>query len=364
MKDVNAIQHGIDNLLENCLELEPGQSLSIIREPSDLDYYSPTLPDAIAARAAEAGVKVEMIFAPFNEATETLPNNIAAALEKSDKGLFLARIGDQVRFSTLMHRSDIAMCCALDEETFGTDFCGADYRFFLKLKRKVNEAVFDRKMITIRCREGTHLVGISPPTHVGDDTGDVGLKLFPMNIFRPVDASTFSGRIAISKWLSPTGSRFYEPASVLINGVVFANVRDGRIVSFEGDQNDVEKVESHYQFVAEKYNIDRSVIHSWHAGIHPQNGYAGLAADDLTRWSGSAFGNPRYLHLHSCGNYAPGEICISVFDPTITADDTVLWDKGRLSFADTPEIRELIRGYPGIAPLFDKPQHDFGLGEN
>lgn len=364
MNSTNAIQTGIDNLLENCLELDSGQSLSIIREPPDLDYYSPTLPDTIAERAAEAGIKVEVIVAPFNEATETLPDSIAAAIEKSDKGLFLARIGDQVRFSTLLHRSDIAMCCALDEETFGTDFCGADYRFFLKLKRKVNEAVFGRKMITIRCREGTHLVGISPPTRAGDDTGDVGLKRFPMNIFRPVDASTFSGRIAMSKWLSPTGSRFYEPSGVLINGVVFANVNNGRIIGFEGDRNDVEKIESHYQFVAEKYNIDRDVIHSWHAGIHPQNGYARLAADDLTRWSGSAFGNPRYLHLHTCGDYAPGEICISVFDPTIIADDTVLWDKGRLSFADTPEIRKLIHGHPGMAQLFDKPQHDFGLGES
>lgn len=122
MNSTNAIQTGIDNLLENCLELDSGQSLSIIREPPDLDYYSPTLPDTIAERAAEAGIKVEVIVAPFNEATETLPDSIAAAIEKSDKGLFLARIGDQVRFSTLLHRSDIAMCCALDEETFGTDF--------------------------------------------------------------------------------------------------------------------------------------------------------------------------------------------------------------------------------------------------
>jgi hypothetical protein len=27
-----------------------------------------------------------------------------------------------------------------------------------------------------------------------------------------------------------------------------------------------------------------------------------------------AFANPRYLHFHTCGNYAPGEIAWSLFD--------------------------------------------------
>lgn len=363
MNVASAIKSGIDNLLENCLELTPGQSLTIIREPSDLDYFSPTLPDTIAARAAEVGITIKMVVAPFHEATETLPDIISTAIERSHKALFLARIGDQVRFSGLLNHGGIAMCCALDEQTFATDFCSADYRFFVMLKHKVNEAVFGHKTITIRCREGTHLVGVSPPSYADDDAYDVGFKRFPLNIFRPVDASTFSGRLAISKWLNPTGSRFYQPDGVLIDGVVFANVQNGRITNFEGNRNDVEKIESHYEFVSERYNIDGSIIHSWHAGIHPQNGYAGLAADNLTRWSGAAFGNPRYLHLHSCGNYPPGEICISVFDPTIIADDTVLWDNGRLALADTSEIRALMQAHPGMTTLFDNPQRDFGLGE-
>lgn len=364
MTSQTAIKSGVDNLLSNCLEMQAGQSLAIIREPADLDYYSHTLPDIIAARAVERGIDVRLVDAPFRETIDKLPTNVAIAIERSNKSLFLARIGDQVRFSNLCSPGSTAMCYALDEETFGTDFCGADYRFFCALKQKINMAIFGGKQITIRCREGTYLVGNSPVVSENDENGDVSVKRFPMSVFQPVDASSFSGRIAISKWLTPTGSRFYQPASVLLDGVVFANVYKGRIVDFNGSQSDVEKVNSHYQYVAERYDIDRNIIHSWHAGIHPQNGYSRLAVDNLTRWSGSAFGNPRHLHLHTCGNYAPGEICISLFDPTIIVEDSVLWDRGRLLFADTPDIRNLMKDYPGIAPMFDKPAVDFGLGEN
>ena len=184
-----------------------------------------------------------------------------------------------------------------------------------------------------------------------------------MSVFRPVPASTFSGRLALTKWLTQTGSRYYQPDSVLIDGVVLALVEEGRIVDFEGEESEVRKVRAHYDFVAEKYGIDGDVVHSWHAGIHPQNGYTGLAVDNLTRWSGSAFGNPRYLHFHSCGNYAPGEICMSVFDPSISVDGVEMWREGKFDFADTPEVQALLAEYPGMRELFDRPQRDYGLGE-
>ena len=184
-----------------------------------------------------------------------------------------------------------------------------------------------------------------------------------MTVFRPVPANTFSGRLALSKWLSLTGSRYYQPDSVLIDGVVIALIEDGRIVGFEGNEREVSKIRAHYDFVAEKYDIDGDIVHSWHAGIHPHNGYVGLAVDNLARWSGSAFGNPRYLHFHTCGDYAPGEICMSVFDPSVSVDGVKMWRNGTLDFADTPEVRALQAEYPGMRELFDRPVLEYGLGE-
>lgn len=358
------LQAGIDNLLFNCIEANAGESLAIIREQGGGDYYSATLADVIAAHGRNRALDVMIIDAPFVEDASEFPTDISRAMDAVDHTLFLARIGDQVRFTDLGGAGTKTMSYALDEQSFASAFCGADYRFFLNLKSLVNSAVFGEKRITITCASGTDLVGISPPDPGDDGIGDVSLRRFPMTVFRPVSANTFSGRLALSKWLSVTGSRYYQPDSVLIDGVVIALIEDGRIVGFEGNEREVRKIRDHYEFVAGKYGIDGDIVHSWHAGIHPQNGYVGLAVDNLTRWSGSAFGNPRYLHFHTCGDYAPGEICLSVFDPSISVDGVKMWRNGTLDFADTPEVRALQAKYPGMRELFERPVLDYGLGES
>ena len=84
------------------------------------------------------------------------------------------------------------------------------------------------------------------------------------------------------------------------------------------------KIDNHYNYVSKKYKIDKDVIHSWHCGIH-----GGLLTDTINEndpdyWSNTVFGNPKYLHFHTCGNYAPGEICLMVENQTIAVSYTHL----------------------------------------
>ncbi len=363
MNTPSPIQEGIDNLLDNCMEAKPGDLLTIVSEQGKDGYYSEKLDRIIAARARERLLDVTIVAAPVVEEAKSFPTSITHAMEAADHTLFLARIGDQVRFTELGGKGTKTMCYALDENTFGTPYCSANHHFFLQFKALVNKALFGNKKITITCASGTQLVGTSPPDPGDDDAGDVSVRRFPMTVFRPIPANTFSGKIAMSKWLCPTGSRLYQPNCTKIDGVVMAQVEHGRLTKFEGDEREVTKIRAHYDAVAEKYSIDRDVIHSWHAGIHPQNGYHGLAVDDLARWGGSAFGNPRYLHLHTCGNYAPGEICVSVFDPSIAVDGEELWRDGSLKFSELPEVQALFDEYPGMRALFEQPMMEYGLGD-
>ena len=110
MNSTNAIQTGIDNLLENCLELDSGQSLSIIREPPDLDYYSPTLPDTIAERAAEAGIKVEIIVAPFNEAPKHSQTALPPLLKNLTRDFFWRALA--IRFDSALFCIGATLPCA------------------------------------------------------------------------------------------------------------------------------------------------------------------------------------------------------------------------------------------------------------
>lgn len=354
---------GVENLLLNCIEAKQGDSLAIITEDSG-DYFSPSLGENIATLARSYSLEPRIVSTSFVEDATILPQQISDVLNDADHVLFLARLGDQVRFTELSGSSSKTMCYAQDEQSFSTEFCSADYRFFLAFKDMLDSAMWGDRTITITCPAGTRLEGKSPKGSCNDKTGDVTVKRFPLNVFRPISATTFSGVLALSKWLCPTGSRFYQPDHVLIDGVVFANVENGRIVDFDGVDSEVRKVRKHYNTIAEKYGIDRDIIHSWHAGIHPQNGYFGRAADNLTRWSGSGFGNPRYLHFHSCGDYAPGEICISVFDPTISVGGVDFWRNGKLLFAETPAAQELMAKYPGMQGIFEPPVREYGLGDD
>lgn len=362
MDDLLAMRAGVENLLFNCMEAKQGDSLIIIAEQDD-DYFSPTLANNIASLARLHKFSIRIIFSPFVEDATILPKEISSVLDDADHILFLARIGDQVRFSELRGRNTKTMCYAQDEQSFMSAFCSADYRFFVAFKNMVDKALWNEKTINISCPAGTQLQGTASYNSDDNNSGEVTIKRFPLNVFQPIPTATFSGILAISKWLCPTGSRFYKPDHVLIDDVVLAQIKNGRIIDLDGSDNDVNKVRQHYDSVSQKYGIDRDIIHSWHAGIHPQNGYSGLAIDNLVRWSGSGFGNPRYLHFHSCGDYAPGEICISVFDPTISVDGIDLWRRGKLLFADTPESLKLMSHYPGMRQLFEKPNRDFGLGD-
>lgn len=359
------IREGIDNLLFNCIGAKPGESLAIITERGVDGYFSATLDGVIGAHARDRSLDVTFVVTPVIEQLSSFPSEIQSAVEAADHTLFLARIGDQLRFKKLSGAGNSVICYALDEASFGTQFCSAHYQFFMELKSLINTAMFGNKEIVVRCASGTNLTGVSPEDlDLDGNNGDVSLKRFPMTVFQPIPGNSFSGKIALTRFLCASGSRLYDPDSVLIDGVVLALIENGRIVDFEGERKEVEKVRGHYEFVGNKYNIEGDLIHSWHAGFHPQNGYFGLATDYMARWSGSGFGNPRYMHFHTCGAYPPGEICMSVFDPTISVDGVDMWREGHLLFADTPAVRELQSNYPGIREMFDNPEMEYGLGDS
>ena len=55
-----------------------------------------------------------------------------------------------------------------------------------------------------------------------------------------------------------------------------------------------------------------------------------------------AFANPRYLHFHTCGDYAPGEIAWSEFDASVQFNGRQFWKNGHYIFLDGSEIREIM----------------------
>ncbi len=354
------------NLLHNCAEAKPGESLLILAEDPSLGYYGPGLAEAVAQEAAAQGLKVTLHGIGFSPDADSLPPDLLAMVEAADHTLFLARLGDQLRFRAMPPGSRPIVSYALDREAFASPFGSAPYGAFVALKKAFDQLFAGAQSIRVTCALGTDFEGRAPaaPSRDGlaQEPVDVTIKRFPLSVFAPIDASAFRGRVAVAHLLCGTGSRYYSPFGIRLGSTLHAIIGEGRLLRWEGDPSDVARAEAQYAHVAGLYGIDGGIVHSWHAGIHPGCAFAGSAHDSYERWSGSAFGNPRILHFHTCGAYAPGEICWNIVDPTVVVDGAVIWDAGRIRLEAVPGAAAILERHPGLAALFERPEQRIGLG--
>ena len=357
----DALRDGARNLLVGCAGARPGESLLILREDPALGYFGEGLAEAVAAAASELGLRTTLMAAPFSPDAASLDADQTAAVAAHDHALFLARAGDQMRFRAMPPGSRPVVSYVLDRQMLASPFGRADYAAFVALKACFDALFADAREIRATCPLGTDIRGRAPRPEGSAGPVDVSIKRFPMSVFAPLDAQDFEGQVAVARLLVGTGSRYYEPYGLPLGSTLSARIAGGRLLGWDGDAGEVGRAEAHYAHVAALFGIDGGVVHSWHAGIHPGCAFAGSAHDAYGRWSGSAFGNPRLLHFHTCGAYAPGEICWNVLDPTIMVDNAVVFDCGRIVIDAVPGARAILEASPDVAALFAAPDPRTGL---
>ena len=353
------IAKGAANLLANCVEMQKHDHLLIVREEPGLGYYDEEIVSAVEHAAYAMGARVTVRQTPFDPQPQELPSELQALMRSVDQTLFLARIGDQLRFCDVAANGRAAVCYALDADMLASPYGTTDYRAFTELKSALNRMLSGAGSTRVTCPAGTDFQGPGPGTM--EPLPDVGVRRFPMPVFTPIPAADFSGTVALPGFLVGTGSMYYEPYALEYEGALSVAFEAGRITQFQGDAKAVEAAERHYRLVADKFDLDRDFVHSWHAGIHPGCQVFGSASDNYERWSGAAFGNPRLLHFHTCGAYAPGEISWNIIDPTIMIDGVSVWQDGVLRPELVPGGKEILALHPDIAALFEKPNRDIGL---
>jgi hypothetical protein len=349
---------GARNLLLNCAELKQEETLLIISEDPRLGWYESDVAEALYQEAGNLGIIPTLLEVgkPSNQKNLTVLN----AVDSHDCTVFLARIGDQDRFEVLAPGKKTVMCYARDVRMLASTYGRADYRAFLHLKQAVNDILFEANTVRITCDHGTDISG-KMLNKKSEMPGDVSVRRFPLGVPQPLNASQMSGRVALVNYLTPTGSKVYEPAAVEIEGIVFAEVSRGLISGFTGKKKTVEKIREHYKMVSEKFNIQGDNVHSFHAGIHPGCSYLSNATDDPDRWANTVFTNPRVLHFHTCGNYSPGEICWMIIDQTVSIDNKNLWEDGRLCINNFQQTRQCLKEWPELKSMFTSPEQTIGL---
>lgn len=351
---------GADNLLQNCVGVEPGDRLLVVREDARHGFYDCTAPAFVADRARVLGLLVQEIEVGPPGTSRDLPPALTEAMADVDHTVFFARLGDQLRFDGLPGKGTSTVSYAYDVACLGSGFGTTSHALMHDIKSCIERRIVRTEQIRVTCPLGTDLVG-RPLGFSDDEMGEVRIKRFPLTVFKPVPALGFSGRIALARWLIGSGSHYYEPYEARLDDTVFAILDRGRAVDFEGPPKVVAAVREHHARVGDMFGIDPFLVHSWHAGFHPQTLYPLPAGHNPTRWSALAFGSPRYLHFHVCGDEPPGEICWTVIDPTITFDGMPAWLDGRLALAEIEEAKAIVRRYRDGPAAFAEPSLEIGL---
>ena len=339
---------GALNLLTEAVGVQAGQTLAVVCEDPALGTYDALAPRCVLETARDLGVTAQLIPVHGVESTY-LTIELQNALETFDHVLFMASIGDTLRFSPARNNASRTMCYTLDIGSLGCAGATVSFTLMRKLQKLFEDESGHAKDWHVQCPLGTDLRGTQDVAAIAaGEAPDFTMTRFPVCAPRPTLCSDAEGTVALSEWLLATGNGNYDEPILELRKTVLAVIEKGRIVDFEGDAADTRATRAHYNRVASLFGIDPWVVHSWHAGMNPGISYPVSAHGDPTRWGKTAFANPRYLHFHTCGDYAPGEICWSVFDATVTMGKQTYWQDGHFCFIDRPDIHEVLatHGYP------------------
>ncbi|MEM9146375.1 MAG: hypothetical protein AAGC57_09265 [Pseudomonadota bacterium] len=315
---------GARNLLRACAEVRPGQRVLLVQEDPALGWYDTAAPQAVAREGLAMGASVQML--AVGGPDQPPPPALAKAQAEADVEIFFARLGDQDRFCPRDPGRRTVVSYARTAAALASDFGRRAHGEMLFLKASVDARLHAAAELRVRCPLGTELIGRAAP----GPAQDVTIRRFPMCVPAPVLAAGFSGRVVLAGHLYPTGSQSYQPRSVALSGPVSVRLEAGRITGLDGRPEDMTRIRRHYERLAQLFDIDPWICHSWHAGLHPGCTAPIEPEMDPDRWANSVFGSPGWLHFHTCGAYAPGEVCWMVAQPTITADGVALWQDGRL----------------------------------
>ncbi len=358
---VHDVAAGVRNLLLNCAGGTRGERVLLAVEPPELGYFDRNLTTEFTQVAGDLGFHTEVVNVGFSASAPALPDGFVDKAAAFDIVVFLARLGDQLRFSEMPAGPRFVVCFANNTELLGSCFGTAHYSAFVELKNAVDACLINAKRIIVSCAGGTRVEGcIADKSIAPSDTASLR---FPMSVFSPVPAAGFSGKVALCGFLTGTGSRYYDDYTIEFEDPVFAQLKDGRLTGFDGTASDVARANAHYDRIAGLFELDRNFVHSWHAGIHPGCGFPWEMKRNYEHWGGTAFGNPRVLHFHTCGAYAPGEISWNIFDPTIEVDGVQIWQDGQFFPDRLQGGAEVLATYPCAAAAFANPDRRVGLGD-
>jgi hypothetical protein len=350
---------GACNLLQNCIAAQPGDRLLIIGEEHGIGYYDDRVCDVVAETAHSLDIETKILRAPTASGPDDIPEQVIAAMQQVDHTLFLSRLGDQLRFAASQRSCSRTMCYTLDLDYLGSEFARTPWTLYKQVHDRLLNAILAAGRYRITCPLGSDLEGEVPQQTQTDAVTGFTVNVFPVVIYPPLKCVGVNGRLVLDRFLLSTSINSFANSVLPLEQPVVAHIENSRITGFEGNSALTERVEQQYRRVGDLTGGDPFALNSWHSGIYPKTFYSADPYTNIQRWGDVAFASPRYTHFHTCGT-APGNIATATFDTTITFDDEIFWDQGRLAFLDRPELQALLQDYPETPDAYGM-RWDIGL---
>lgn len=342
------LAQSIDNLLLKGVGFKRGESVLMVMEPRDNSIYEEAPAEMIRQRIKQLEGHASVIRPDLITDPKDFPHCVASKMAEFEHTLFLSRIGDYCRFSALPGMGTKTLCYARTIEMLSSPFSATCHQLMSRLLEKLEQELSAATHWHIRCDLGTDIEGTFcwPSLHDGEDD-EFSLGLFPVTTFKPVPCATANGNVAISRWLIPGAAAKVQPSTLSFDDVVNVEVLQGTMSSINGPEKSAEAISRYYDFVSEQLGVNRSRVHSWHAGINPFTVFRESVDDNLEKWGAVSFASPRYLHFHTCGDVPPGELAWSVFNPTVTIDGEPFWLNGQFAWLQREDNYEVLTQIEG-----------------
>ena len=323
---------GIRNCVATCASVEPGQTVYIVTEEKAAD---PPVVEALAASARDRGGDVHVVSGPVipKDRSDDIPPAVLDAYDRADV-LFahypsLKREALHPRFpgETRVRVPNRARTVSL----MSSEWAGFPYSVQRALATTLDTLSAPGKSWRITSPSGTDVKGMFgarestvAQAYFVEDEGGRARRNFPGGVHSPVVAVATEG-VIVADHIAGFGSM---PEAVRLE------LKDGRVVSLEGGDPEGSMHES--------LSGTDGFIDSWHAGVNPKTIVPLARADNPGAWYSYSHCSPMIVHFHVGRSHAP--VDVACFHQTIEIDGRVVYDEGKLTIWDDPEVWSAANG--------------------
>ncbi len=361
----------LGDLLDVCARIQPGHEVLIVAA-NDGIYGGPNLVDEAVIGWIQNGVQQRKARAsllwvdlPNQPHAWRVPPVVKGALANAD--LFISHAFDlpfeelyELRDLLAEHRVPMIRNMATTALLFSSAWAGTPYELVSEIRFQTSIPFREGLPWSIRSPLGTELQGVIgsplPPFRSYGERRAEGLyRPFPEGVFTPVTTTGTEGVLVFDRTLSwwsrhiGVPPRFAEPVRV--------KIESNRMVRFEGGE-EARTLERFYASMAQRFGETVYEIAGLHGGVHPQARVSPHQCPDAAYREFIEHHHAGSMHLHLGHVRRTAEypymwhITGELRGATWQVGGTAIYDQGRLTSLDHPEVRAVAARYPdrpGIA---------------